>query len=365
MCRRIFAKSHNFDKITSNSLEADNLQYIDDSLKGKRILITGGAGFIGSNLALYFQKHHKDAEVVVFDSFRNETRWDNGNLKSLGHFKNLLDFRGEVIVGDITNKEDLSRLEERKFDYIFHQAAISDTTVQNQEAVLRANVNAYKDLLDLCVRQHSSMIYASSAGVYGNTPAPNSINSGEIPENVYGFSKLMMDHLTFKYLKNFPFLNIVGLRYFNVYGENELYKGKTASMILQLALQALKFKKVRLFKMGEQKRDFVYIQDVIAANVKAMKAKKSGVYNVGSGKARSYNDILDCLKVDLGEFEVEYIENPYKFFQTHTEANIILTEKFLDYQPRFSLEVGIKNYLSQIKAIHNDNLWDEVIGNNA
>lgn len=340
------------------------MQYIDDSLKGKRILITGGAGFIGSNLALYFQKHHKDAEVVVLDSFRNETKFSNGNLKSLGHFKNLLDFKGEVIVGDITDKEDLARLEKRKFDYIFHQAAISDTTVMNQEAILRANVNAYKDLLDLCARSNASMIYASSAGVYGNSPAPNSIGSGEIPENVYGFSKLMMDNLTMKYLKNFPLLNIVGLRYFNVYGENEVYKGKTASMILQLGLQALKSKKVRLFKMGEQKRDFVYIQDVIAANVKAIHAKKSGIYNVGSGKARSYNDIIQCLKTNLGEFEVEYIENPYKFFQTHTEANIVLTKKFLDYEPRFSLEVGIKNYLSQIKAIHSANLWEEVLGNN-
>lgn len=336
------------------------MQYIDDSLKGKRILITGGAGFIGSNLALYFQKHHKDAEVVVFDSFRSEMRFGNGNFKSLGHFKNLLGFNGEVIVGDITNKEDLSRLENRKFDYIFHQAAISDTTVRNQEAILRANVNAYKDLLDLCVRSNAAMIYASSAGVYGNSPAPNSIGSGEIPENVYGFSKLMMDNLTFKYLKNFPLLHIVGLRYFNVYGENELYKGKTASMILQLGLQALESKKVRLFKMGEQKRDFVYIQDVIAANVKAIQAQKSGVYNVGSGKARSYNDIVDCLKMDLGDFEVEYIDNPYEFFQTHTEANIVLTKKFLDYQPRFSLEVGIKNYLKQIKEIHSKGLWQKL-----
>lgn len=91
--------------------------------------------------------------------------------------------------------------------------------------------------------------------------------------------------------------------------------------------------------------------------------KKSGIYNVGSGKARSYNDIIQCLKTNLGDFEVEYIENPYKFFQTHTEANIVLTKKFLDYEPRFSLEVGIKNYLSQIKAIHNANLWEEVLGN--
>ncbi|WP_299546142.1 ADP-glyceromanno-heptose 6-epimerase [uncultured Helicobacter sp.] len=334
------------------------MQYINDSLEGKKILITGGSGFIGSNLALYFQKYHK-AEVVVFDSFRSEKTFSNGHFRSLGHFKNLLDFQGEVIVGDITNKDDLARLHSYSFDYIFHQAAISDTTVMDQEAILRANVNAYKDLLDLCVHKGAQMIYASSAGVYGNSPAPNSISNGELPENVYGFSKLMMDNLTQKYLQNYPNLKIVGLRYFNVYGQKEVYKGKTASMILQLGLQALAQKKVRLFKMGEQKRDFVYIEDVIQANVKAIESKKSGVYNVGSGNARSFNDIIACLKMDLGEFEVEYFENPYAFFQTHTEANIVLTKEFLNYTPRFSLEVGIKNYLPEIKAIHTSGLWQE------
>ena len=328
------------------------MQYIDDTLAGKRILITGGAGFIGSNLALYFQKYHPKSQVVVFDCFRNGEAFENGNPKSLGHFKNLLEFNGEVIAGDINNKADLQRLENMNFDYIFHQAAISDTTVLNQELILRSNLNAFKDLLDLSIRSGAKMIYASSAGVYGNTPAPNSIGSGEIPENAYGFSKLMMDHLASKYLQENPSLHIVGLRYFNVYGENEFYKGKTASMILQLGLQALQNKKVRLFKMGEQKRDFVYIQDVIQANVKAISAKKSGVYNVGSGKSRSYNDIVACLKKELGEFEVEYFDNPYSFFQTHTEANIVLTKEFLGYEPRFSLEIGIKNYLDQIKAIH-------------
>lgn len=325
------------------------MKYTDENLDNKKILITGGAGFIGSNLAMYFQKFHPNAEVIVFDRFRSEETFSNGNFKSLGHFKNLLDFNGEVIVGDITNKDDLARIDKIKFDYIFHEAAISDTTVMDQDVILRANVNAYKDLLEMSLRHGAKMIYASSAGTYGNTQAPNIVGKGEIPENVYGFSKLCMDKLTYKFLKENP-THIIGLRYFNVYGENELYKGKTASMILQLGIQALKNKKVRLFKMGEQKRDFVYVQDVVMANIKAISGK-SGIYNVGSGESRSFNDIVKCLQNEFGEFEVEYFDNPYKFFQNHTHADIEPTKEALGYNPQYKLEDGIKKYAKSIKEI--------------
>ncbi|MGD9596513.1 MAG: NAD-dependent epimerase/dehydratase family protein, partial [Wolinella sp.] len=224
------------------------MQYIDDSLENKTILITGGAGFVGSNLAFYFQKHHPKARVIVFDSFRSGEMFPEGNLKSLGHFKNLLGFTGEVIAGDINSPQDLKRLEAYPLDYVFHEAAISDTTVMNQELMIRSNTNAFKDLLDLCVKKGASLIYASSAGTYGNTKAPNSVGANEVPENVYGFSKLMMDNLAYTYMREYPNLRIVGLRYFNVYGEREFHKGKTASMILQLGLQALEHQRVRLFK---------------------------------------------------------------------------------------------------------------------
>lgn len=327
------------------------MRYINDTLDGKKILITGGAGFIGSNLAFYFQKNHPNAHVIVFDSFRNNKSFDNGNPRSLGHFKNLIGFMGEVIVGDINNKDDLNRLRDYKFDYIFHQAAISDTTLLDQELMIRTNLNAFKDILDMALEMDAGLIYASSAGVYGNSPAPNRVGHGELPENVYGFSKLAMDYLAYRYMREHPEMLIVGLRYFNVYGEREFYKGKTASMILQLGLQAIKNKKAKLFKYGEQKRDFVYIADVIQANIKAINAIKSGVYNVGYGIARSFNDIIECLKNELGEFEVEYFDNPYSFYQNHTEADIEPTAEFLGYMPRFSLEHGIKNYIDEIKLL--------------
>ena len=317
----------------------------------KTIVITGGAGFVGSNLAFYFQEHCPSARVIVFDRFRSEEVFASGNPTSLGHFKNLIGFRGEVIVGDINRPEDRKRLEELDFDVLFHQAAISDTTALNQELVMQTNHLAFLDLLEICLKKGARMVYASSAGTYGNSPAPNRVGQGENPENVYGFSKLMMDMSVRTLLERDPKLPIVGLRYFNVYGRREFYKAKTASMVLQLGLQALREKRVRLFEFGEQKRDFVYIDDVVQANVLAACAKKGGVYNVGSGIARDYNAIVENLKKHLGDFEVEYIKNPYSFFQTHTEADISLSKQDLGYEPRFGLEEGIGEYVREICRI--------------
>ena len=121
-------------------------QYTDIDFNNKTILITGAAGFIGSSLAFYFQENYPDATVVAFDMFRSGETFSNGNLKSFGHYKNLLGFNGVVISGDINDKVALKDLEESySFDYIFHQAAISDTTVQEQDLMMKTNVNTFPD----------------------------------------------------------------------------------------------------------------------------------------------------------------------------------------------------------------------------
>ncbi|WP_458699949.1 ADP-glyceromanno-heptose 6-epimerase [Sulfurospirillum sp. 1307] len=316
----------------------------------KSVLITGGAGFIGSNLAFYFQKNFPKCEVVVFDKFRSEETFSNGNLKSFGHFKNLLGFKGEVISADINT--DLDLLRDRKFDYIFHQAAISDTTVSDQGLMIETNVNAFKNILDLARSMQSNVVYASSAATYGDS---DRFEVGyESPNNVYGFSKLMMDNLARKYM-SFCDISIVGLRYFNVYGQREFFKNKTASMVLQFGLQLLRGERAKLFEGSDKiKRDFIYVEDVIQANVKACEPKKSGIYNVGTGKARSFQDIVDILKKELNiQREDEYIPNPYiGQYQFFTEANIEDTKEFLGYEPQFELEDGIKSYIDEIRAIH-------------
>lgn len=307
-----------------------------------KILITGGAGFIGSNLALSLQDEN---DVLIIDKMRSDECFENGNLKALGHFKNLLDFKGELFISDILQRDFLEKVKDFKPNIIFHQAAISDTTAYNQKEVLSTNLNSFKALIDICIDLNIKLIYASSASVYGDAKSPQTVGHYECPKNPYAFSKLMMDNLCEKYKNE---LHIVGLRYFNVYGEREFFKGKTASTVLQFALQLLSNKAPRLFK-GSDKiyRDFIYIKDVVNANLKALEAK-SGIYNVGTGIARSFQDIADILQKELGtSFECEYFENPYKnSYQFHTQAK--LDDSFA-YRPEFSLEEGIKSYLPYIK----------------
>ena len=332
------------------------MRYIKDDLKDKIILITGGAGFSGSSLAFYFQKNHPDAKVVVLDSFRSGETLSNGNLKSFGHFKNLIGFNGEIISGDINDKKLLSDLEiNYKFDYIFHEAAISDTTALEQDLMIKTNVNAYKDLLQLAVKHNSNMIYASSAATYGNAESPQRVGR-EAPQNVYGFSKLSMDNLSREYMKSSD-ISIVGLRYFNVYGPREYYKNTTASMVLQFGHQILAGKNPRLFEDSDKiLRDFIYIEDIIQANIKAMEPKQSGIYNVGTGKARSFQDIVDILQKELStSLTCEYIPNPFiGSYQFHTEADITSTKDALGYEPRFEMEDGIRDYVSEIKRMYEE-----------
>ena len=332
------------------------MKYIEDTLQDKTILITGGAGFIGSNLAFYFQNNHPDAKVVVLDSFRSGEKLSNGNLKSFGHFKNLLGFNGEIISGDINDKDLLLDLEiNYKFDYIFHEAAISDTTALEQDLMIKTNVNAYKDLLNLAVAHDANIIYASSAATYGNAESPQKVGR-EAPNNVYGFSKLSMDNLSRQYMKESD-ISIVGLRYFNVYGPREYFKNTTASMILQFGHQLLAGKNPRLFEDSDKiLRDFIFIEDIIAANIKAMQPKESGIYNVGTGKARSFQDIVDILQKELGTtFTCEYIPNPFiGSYQFHTEADIATTKEVLGYEPRFEMEDGIKSYVDEIKRMYEE-----------
>ncbi len=332
------------------------MPYCNVDFNNKSILITGGAGFIGSNLAMYFQENYPKAIICVFDCFRSEAKLSNGNLKSYGHYQNLVGFKGDIICGNINIIEDLTLLNKYNFDYIFHQAAISDTRAYDQELVMKTNVNSFYYLLELAKNNKAALIYASSAATYGSLASPQTVGN-EYPENPYGYSKYLMDQIAFRYSKENSDMTIVGLRYFNVYGMREFFKAKTASMIIQLGHQILNGKSPRLFYNSNKIfRDFIYIEDVIQANIKACEAKKNGTYNIGTGKSRSFQDIVDILQNELGtNLATEYFTNPYEGYQNNTQANIDSSQKNLRFKPKFSLEDGIKAYIPEIISHHGMN----------
>ena len=303
----------------------------------KKYLVTGGAGFIGSNIAktLEAQGH----EVTVLDDFAK-----NGN------FKNLIGFKGDVITADLFEQVPADMY----FDAIFHEAAITDTTVMDQKAMMQQNVEAFKNLLQFAAENEiKKVIYASSAATYGNGPVPNVETQSTHPENVYGFSKAIMDNVARQFAAENHDMTIIGLRYFNVYGPGEYYKGKMASMIYQLYLQMKEGKRPRVFKMGEQQRDFVYVKDIVKINLCALNnGKETGVYNAATGIPRNFNEIIACLNKEMGtNLEPEYFDNPYKaFFQVKTQADITKSTEKLGYTPDYTLETGIADYVKILKA---------------
>jgi len=307
-----------------------------DAKNRKKYLVTGGAGFIGSNIAktLEAQGH----EVTVLDDFQK-----NGN------FKNLIGFKGDVIAADLFTSVPTDMY----FDAIFHEAAITDTTEMNQKVMMEQNVEAFKNLLDYAAENEiKKVIYASSAATYGNGPVPNVETQPTHPENVYGFSKVIMDNVARQFAEDNNDMTIIGLRYFNVYGPGEYFKGKMASMIYQLYNQMKAGKRPRVFKNGEQQRDFVYVKDIVKINLCALNnGRETGVYNAATGIPRDFNDIIRCLNKELGtHLEPEYFDNPYPFFQVKTQADITKSKEKLGYTPDYSLEAGIADYVAILEG---------------
>ncbi len=299
-----------------------------------RILVTGGAGFIGSNLAVELAS--ADHQVTVVDDF------------SSAHWTNLIHFRGDVLTLDVA--ADITPLQRlRPFEVIYHQASITDTTVTDQRKMMAQNVEGFRNILELARKWESRLIWAGSASVYGQGQAPNRETATPGPLNVYGYSKLAMERLA-DLLRSELSKPVIGLRYFNVYGPGEDHKGRFASMIHQLAKQMRAGRRPRVFTAGQQRRDFVYVGDVIQANLNALQATRGGVYNVGAGKSWSFNQVVAELnRVLKTKLEPDYFENPYSFTQDWTEADLTESRAHLKYEPKYDLARGIDAYLKSGK----------------
>ena len=302
----------------------------------KRYLVTGGAGFIGSNVAFALAEERK-AGVVVLDDF------------SSGNYKNLAGFGGDVVADSILSREWFGRV--GRVDAVFYQAAVVDTTETDQRRMMAVNVDGFRNVLEFAAQAGvKRVVYASSAAVYGNSACPMREDQGTTPENVYGFSKAVMDNVAREWAAEHKDMTLVGLRYFNVYGPNEYYKGKMASMIYQLYRQMQAGKRPRIFKFGEQTRDFVYVKDLVRANLLALDAKKSCVCNAATGRPGSFNEVVDALnKAMRKSLEPEYFDNPYSFYQNRTQADLRQAKALLNYRPEWSLEDGIADYVKVLE----------------
>lgn len=304
-----------------------------------RALVTGGAGFIGSNLAKRLARDGH--EVVAADTFLSS------------HWRTLVDFEGDVLT--LRDRDDIDSIRAAgPFDVIFHQAAITGVIAKDGSAAagedihgfLRNNVEQFRALLEFAAETDARVVWASSCSVYGRKQAPQRESDPYDPLNVYAFSKVQCERLARIYQERGA-KPIVGLRYSNVYGPGEDFKGKLASMIHQLAKQMRAGKQPRIFTAGEQRRDFVYIDDVVAANLKAAEATEGGVYNAGAGGSWSFNDVVAELNRALGtSLAPDYFTNPYGFTQDHTECDMTLARDKLGHVPTFDLRKGVDAYLA-------------------
>src|ERR1041384_1830337 len=185
----------------------------------RSILVTGAAGFIGSNLTIALQEKFPEALIVGVDDFRS------------GDFRNLRGFRGDFVAADVSRLDWNAQFKDLTFDAIFHEASISDTTVQDQFLQSHDNIEGFRRLLDFAAPHHTPVVYASSAAAYGIAAGVNPEDQMAAPANVYGLTKVQLDNLARLYAKRQPSWRIVGLRYFNVYGPHEAHKRTMASMI--------------------------------------------------------------------------------------------------------------------------------------
>ena len=292
-----------------------------------RALVTGAAGFVGSNLCVELAR--QGHAVVGLDDF------------SVGSFENLRDFSGDVIGADLCDAAQWAG-KPGKVDVVFHQAAITDTTVTDQLKMMKVNVEAFRGLLAWAESAKvKRVVYASSAGIYGGGPLPMRESAAPRPLNVYAFSKMVMEQTA----KQFPGVSTVGLRYFNVFGPRESFKGAAASMIWQLSRQMLAGKKPRIFESGEQYRDHIYVKDVVAANLAAAESEASGVFNVCTGKKTDFNEIIAALNDTLGlRLKTEYFKNPYSFYQNETLGDPGEALRALKFRAKYSVPEGIRDY---------------------
>ena len=304
------------------------------------IVVTGGAGFIGSNIVKGLNEAGEE-NIIVVDNLSNAEKHLNLNSLSIADY--------------IDKDEFLQKLNKfQNVSAIFHQGACSSTTEQDGKYMMSNNYEYSKTLLNYCLENSIDFLYASSASVYGNGKAGFvEKREAEYPLNVYGFSKFAFDNYVRRVLPQVK-SQVLGLRYFNVYGPQENHKGRMASVAFHLFNQLQETGKMKLFEGSRSfRRDFIHVADTVKINLHFYESKTSGIFNAGTGKARSFEDIATTLQNLHGSGEIESIPFPEDLrgkYQEFTEAGLDKL-RAAGYSSEFmSLEEGVQQYYEQLSA---------------
>jgi len=327
-----------------------------------KAVVTGAAGMIGSNLVHGLNAIGVDDVIAVDD------------LSDGSKYRNLAGAR----ISDYFDKEDFyGRFARREFgrvDVVLHQGACSDTMEHNGRLMMESNYRCSKNLLDACQSQGTRLLYASSAAIYGGSTSFREQPECERPLNVYGYSKLLFDNVVRARLGGLA-AQVAGFRYFNVYGPREQHKGRMASVAFHNYGQFRDHGAVRLFGeyggygAGEQLRDFVYVADVVAVNLWFLeRPDRSGVFNLGTGRAQSFNDVARAtvnacralrsesaltLEQLVSKKLLQYTEFPQALvgkYQSHTQADLGALRAAGCTLPFADVDTGVQRYVEWLAA---------------
>jgi len=299
-----------------------------------KYLVTGGAGFIGSNLVKALVNNGEN--ILVVDNL------STGNLENLSSVKDKVEFL-ELNAGDV-----LDNVTPGEIKGIFHFGAPSSSPIYKENySLVGDSINEFMKILELAKKSNCNVVYASSSSIYNGNEAPFKENANVIPTDFYAEARYFMERLAEMY-HSFYNVSSVGLRLFSVYGLGEKYKGKYANLVSQFLWAMRKGEKPLIYGDGSQTRDFTFVDDIVRAFILAMSRPHGlDIFNVGTGQSYSLNELVGILNKALGlNIEAEYKENPIKNYVAQTLADTQKAKDVLGFEAKNSLEQGINKIIA-------------------